>query len=153
VIVGSTSERPAKLTVGFGNRMFVNAGVPNPHQTICGEFPVLVSVSAEPLTAVIMMLVSITDCDAVPCERPQLLDQAVVELLVPFAGQKSLRLSAARHELDAVTPAGIDGVGKCDLGGIAAVPAIFCKPDLFNGALFGERRTEEAGGVTWKQLQ
>jgi len=53
-------------------------------------------------------------------------------LLVPLTLQKCLRFFAVGGEFDAVPPAGVDGVGKRDLGGIAAVPAVFCQTDFFD---------------------
>ena len=52
------------------------------------ELPVLVAVGAEPLAGVVVPLVGEAHGDAVVGEGPELLDQPVVELALPLAGQE-----------------------------------------------------------------
>ncbi|MNJ69964.1 hypothetical protein D3C77_663740 [compost metagenome] len=65
--------------------------------------------------------------------------------MVPFTGQERLDLGTTTGELDAVTPDGVDGIGKRDLGRVAAVPAILGQANLFDGAFAGEGRQGWAG--------
>jgi hypothetical protein len=67
----------------------VDRSKPSPHGAGSVEFPVLVSVRAEPVATVVMPFVSEPHGDAIVAKRPQLFDQAVIEFLVPFAGEKS----------------------------------------------------------------
>jgi len=65
------------------------------HETVGVEAPVLVAVGAEPVTAVVTVFVGEPHRDAVACEGPQFLDQAVVQLPGPLAGEEGLDLLAA----------------------------------------------------------
>ena len=73
------------------------------------ELPVLVAVATEPVPADVVPLVGETHGDAVVAERPYLLDQPVVELLIPLAPKERLDGLAALEELRAITPAAADG--------------------------------------------
>ena len=50
--------------------------------------------------------------DAVVAKRPELFDQAVIEFLVPFAGEKRYDFGAPIDELRSVPPAAILGVAE-----------------------------------------
>ena len=138
MVVWSATERPTKLAIGFSDRVFVNAGMTFPHQAILGKFPVLVAIGAKPLAAVIAIFVGVSNGDTIAGEGPEFLDEAIVEFLVPLAGQEGLGLGAVPRELGAVAPARIERVGKRYLGSIATIPAIFGKAYLFDGTLSGE---------------
>ena len=138
VIVRPAAERPAELALGLRDRVFVDAGMARAHQPVLGEFPVLVAIGTKPLAAVVVVFVGIADGDAVALESPKLLDQAIIELAVPFARQESLSLGTVGREFGAIAPARVDRIGERDLGGIAAVPAIFGKANLLDGGLFIE---------------
>src|ERR1700739_3459035 len=90
MIVRAAAERPVIFAVGFGNRRIVDAGDPPAHQPFAVELPILVAVRAEPGAAVVMPFIGEADGDAIVGEGPQLLDQAIVELPVPFAGKERL---------------------------------------------------------------
>jgi len=59
-----------------------------------------------------MPFVSKPHGDAVVAKRPQLFDQAVIEFLVPFAGEKRYDFGAPIDELRSVPPAAILGVAE-----------------------------------------
>ena len=92
---GPAAERPVVLAVGLRDREVVDAGEAPLHQALRVELPVLVAVGAEPVAVVVVLLVGEAHGDAVVSARPQLLDQAVVELLRPFAPQERPHLLAA----------------------------------------------------------
>jgi hypothetical protein len=50
------------------------------------------------------------NCDAILMETPKFLDQAVLMLRRPFAGEKRNNIFAAGNELGSIAPAGIDHV-------------------------------------------
>ena len=85
MIVRSTSLRPVELAFGLVDRMLVDARDAALHQAVFAEFPVLIAVGAEPLAAIIAVLIGKAHGDAVLCESPQFFDQAVVEFTIPFA--------------------------------------------------------------------
>src|SRR5689334_21243967 len=139
MVIRTTAERPMVQAIAFSNRHFIDASVAVSHQAILCKFPVLVTIGTEPLATVIVIFVGITHSDAVAGERPELLDEAVFMLLVPLTLEECLGFFAVGGEFDAVPPAGVEGVSECDLGGVAAVPAIFGQADLFDSSFASER--------------
>src|SRR6202021_2915188 len=83
--------------------------------------------------------------DAVVMERPEILDQAILVLPAPFAGQKRHDRDAAFKKFRTVTPTAVFRVGQRDALGIARVPGIFGHAGLLGGGLFGERRKWRTG--------
>ena len=95
MIVRAATERPVIFAVAFLDRSIVDAGNAQAHQAVLVEFPVLVAVAAEPITAVVVLLIYKAHGDAVLTERPHFLNQPVVQLAVPFARKKFLNGLAA----------------------------------------------------------
>src|SRR5579864_4958288 len=95
------------------------------HQAVFIEFPVLVAIATKPTAAIVMPFVGEADRDSVPAERPDLFDQAVVKLAVPFARQKCLDFRATPEKLRAIAPAAVGRIGKRDPSGIPRVPCVF----------------------------
>lgn len=153
MIVRPTAERPMKLALRLLDWLLVDAGVARAHQTILGEFPILIAIGTEPLTAVIVVFIGIANSNAAALESPDLLDQPVVELKVPFARQEGLGLGAAGDKLGAIAPARVERIGLRHLGCIAAVPAIFGETDLLYGTLLIEGRKRRAGHLHFLFLE
>src|SRR4029077_2048058 len=84
MIVGAAAERPVILPLALRDRQIVDAGDAQAHQAVLVEFPILVAVAAEPIAAVVMPFIGKAHGDAVLAERPDFLDQAVVELALPL---------------------------------------------------------------------
>src|SRR5262249_61899072 len=76
---------PMILPVGGLDRQVVDRGVALAHQALLVEFPFLVAVGAEPVPGIVLPLIGEAHRDAVVLPGPELLDQAVLQLLVPFA--------------------------------------------------------------------
>src|SRR5262249_49913908 len=104
------------------------------------ELPILVAVATEPMPAVVAPLVGETHGDAVVAERPYLLDQPVVELLIPLALKERLDGLAALEELRAITPAAAHGIGRRHLRWITRVPGVLGHARLLGRSLCGEWR-------------
>ncbi|MNY37562.1 hypothetical protein D3C86_1721340 [compost metagenome] len=128
-----------ELALAFLDRHVVDAGEATGHQAVFVELPVFVAVGAEPVTRVVVPFIGITHGNAVAGERPEFLDQPVVQLLGPFAGQEALGLFAVVGELGAVAPLGVQGVGQGHALRVARVPAVFGQANFFNGRFTGER--------------
>ena len=124
VIVRATTERPMVFALVGPDRQVVDAGVASAHQTLIVELPVLVAIAAKPAAAVVMPFVGEAHGDAVARERPHLLDEAVVELAPPFAGQERDDRLAAGEDFGAIAPAAVDRVGERDTFGIARIPGV-----------------------------
>src|SRR4030088_2119513 len=106
--IRSTSKRPTVFAVCFLDRQVVDARVTPAHQPVLVELPVLVAVGAKPVSRVVMPFVNEAHCDAIFCERPQLLDEAIVELSCPLAPEEVDDLLPAVCEFRAVSPSGIE---------------------------------------------
>src|SRR5262245_9170125 len=110
--VGTPAEWPVILAFARGDREVIDAGDAQPHQPVRVELPVLVAVAAEPVAAVVMPFVSEAHGEAVVVERPELLDQTIVELLVPLARQERFNGLAALEHLGSVAPSTVDRVSE-----------------------------------------
>jgi hypothetical protein len=110
------------------------------HQAILIEFPVLVAVGAEPASRIVVVLVREPDRDTIARVCPQLLDEPVVELPVPFACQELDDLGPSLEDLAAVSPLAVDRIRQRNAFGIAGVPAILGGADLLDRGLLREWR-------------
>src|SRR5713226_2897128 len=86
-------------TFGLLNAIVVSAHVPTPHQAFIIEFPMLVAMSAVPLTLRIAPLLLEAHRDSISGEAPKLFHQAVVEFRLPFPLQERLDRFVPLEEL------------------------------------------------------
>src|SRR5260221_4238508 len=149
MIIGAAAERPMILALALLDRKVVDAGDAQPHQAMRVELPILVTVAAEPVSAVVVRLVGEAHGDAVARERQDLFDQAIVELPVPLARQERLDGLAPLQELGAISPAAVEGIGGCSDGWIACVPGILRQANLLGGGLRRERRERGTVIIAW----
>src|ERR1700734_1718334 len=136
----SGAERPTVLALVLEYRQVGDAGDTHTHQAVLVELPVLVPVAAKPSPTVVVPLVSESHRDTIARECPQLLDQAIVELAVPFAYQERLDGVAAAEKLRAVAPAAVGRIGERHALGIPGVPGVFGQTHFLRGGLGIERR-------------
>src|SRR5215212_9349788 len=134
------SPCPAELAFRFLYFVIVDRGVAAAHQAVLVELPQLIAVATPPLPLSVVALVLEPDRDAIICEAPEVLLQAVVELPGPLTLEERDDLLAALEELLAVAPLGVLGVGERDLLGIAGVPGVLGRFDLPPGTLLSKRR-------------
>jgi hypothetical protein len=87
-----------ELPISLLDLEVIDASKPTLHQAGCVELPILVSVGAEPLVAVIMPFICKTDSDPIFGKGPQLLYQPIIQFLVPFAREKRDDLAPAIYE-------------------------------------------------------
>ncbi len=78
---------PMELAVFHLDRQVINRGVSCPHQTVVIELPIFVSVGSKPVAGFVMPFLGKADCDAILSEGPELLDETVLQLMRPLAGQ------------------------------------------------------------------
>src|ERR1700716_365876 len=131
---------PAKAAVFLRNRNIVDAGFAAAHQAGLVEFPLLVAVGAMPLPGIVMPLVLKPHRDVVAVERPEILDQAILMLLRPFASEERDDRGAALEKFGAVAPAAVLGIGQRHAFGIPGIPGVFGHAGFLGGGLSGERR-------------
>src|SRR5260370_10283136 len=138
MIVGTAAKRPMVLTITLVDPCVVDASDAQPHQAVLVEFPILVAVAAEPVTAFVVPFIGKADGDAVIPGGPDFFDQPVVELAVPFARQKRFDGLAALDKLRAVPPATVACVSERDPSRITRIPCVFCHAHFLGGGLVGE---------------
>src|ERR1700736_5042335 len=73
-------------------------------------------------------------------ERPQLLDQPVVEFPAPFALEKLDNRGATLKKFGAIAPTAVLSIGERDTSGIARVPRVLCAAHFLEGSFQGKRR-------------
>src|SRR6195256_747251 len=93
--------------LGFFNRIVVRAHVATPHQAFIIELPMLVAVSAVPLSFSVMPLVLKAHRNSFSRKAPKLLHQAVVEFQVPLPFQERFDRVVPLEELRPIPPLGI----------------------------------------------
>src|SRR5438045_1888632 len=111
--------------LGFLDRQIVDAGDAYGHQALIVKLPIFVTVTPKPLPAVVVPLIREAHRDSVLTKCPDLFNQSIVQLTLPFARQKGFDLSATLNELIAVSPAAVLRVRQGDAAGFSAVPGIF----------------------------
>src|SRR5271155_4367491 len=146
MLVGTPAGGPEIFSVRFGNRQVVDAGDAPAHQAVLVELPEFIAVRAEPLAAVVMPFVGEAHRHAILSKPPQLLDEPVVQLLVPFAGEERADGLAAIDELDAIAPFAVGRIGQRHARGIAAVPGILGETYFLSCGLRRERRQRRTVG-------
>jgi hypothetical protein len=101
-----------KLSVVFFDREVVDASEPAAHQPIVGELPIFISVRSEPTARIIVPFVGEPNRDSILGKSPQLLDEPVVQLLYPLAGQKRDDCGSTMNEFRPVTPSAVQRISQ-----------------------------------------
>src|SRR4051812_20032047 len=123
------------FTLALLDRKIVDAGEALLHQAVLGELPVLIAIGAKPVAGIVVPFVSEAHGDPVVSERPQLLDEPIVELPSPFARQESDDLVATANKFRAIAPIAVRRVGQRHALRIAAIPAVLGGADLLDRGL------------------
>src|SRR5437762_9204249 len=142
--LGPRAEIPVEEAVRLSNRDVVDARLAALRQAVLVELPLLVAMGAKPACRRIARLVDEADGDAVCGEGPDLLDEAVLELALPLAGEKGLDCRPPFEELRTISPPAVFRVCERDACGVAAVPCILGEPGLLRGGFGVERRQGRA---------
>jgi hypothetical protein len=103
-MVWTGAQGTVVLALFCSDRQIVDAGNSSLHQAVDIEFPVLIAVAAKPIEAVVVPLISKAHRNTILTESPNLFDQPVVELAVPFAGQESDDGLTAHQKFSSVSP-------------------------------------------------
>jgi hypothetical protein len=119
--IWTAAQLPKELTIRLCDRHLVDAGMAVRHKSVCGKKPVFVAIGAEPLSAVVAILIGIPHCDPVVSGGPQLLDEPVFVFLIPLAGDERLGFCTIFREFNPVTPTRMKGVGECNFCRISRV--------------------------------
>src|SRR6266446_2325873 len=84
--VWSATKRPMILTVVFLDRKIVDACNSKAGKPVLIVLPILISVGTEPVAAVVMTLIGEANSNPIFTKGPDLLNEAIVQLVRPFAG-------------------------------------------------------------------
>src|ERR1700730_5037123 len=147
VIIGTAAKRPVIFAPALPDREVVYAGDAQAHEAMRIELPVLVAIAAKPVAAIIVPFVGEANRNSVLAERPDLLDQAVVKLAVPFAREEGFDGGATLDKLRAIAPATVYCVGKRNASGVAGVPCVFGHSHLLCGGLGREGRERRGAAL------
>src|ERR1700754_2602459 len=128
-----------EFALGLLDREIVDAGEAPLHQTVLSKLPVFVAVRTKPVSRLVVPFVGEAHVDTVSGKGPQLLDETIVELISPFARQKSDDLVPAPHNFGPIAPGAVRCISECAPLRTARIPAIFGASDLLNGSIEGER--------------
>src|SRR3954465_10669513 len=131
---------PVKAAFAFLDGDVVDAGLAPPHQAVFVELPLLVAVGTMPLPGIVVPFILEAHGNAVLVERPEVLDQAIVMLLRPFAGEEFDDRLAPLEEFSAVTPTAVLGIGQRHPHRVARIPGTFRHARLLGGGFAGEWR-------------
>ena len=74
-----------ELAFRFLDSNIIDACLTTSHQSVVVEFPKFISISPEPLTKSIVILILKTNRDPIICETPQRLGKSIVEFSLPLA--------------------------------------------------------------------
>src|ERR1700743_1349422 len=99
MVIRTAAQRTGILAGGRLYGHVVDAGNAHAHQPFAVKLPVLITIRAEMLAAVVAKLVGKAYCDAVLVEGPHFLDETIVELTDPFSCQERDDLLTALEEL------------------------------------------------------
>src|ERR1022692_2946468 len=135
MIVGPAPECPVVAPLALLDGLIVNTSNAPGHQAMGVEFPVLIAVAAEPLSAVIMPFVRKAHGDAVLLTGPQLLDQSIIQFASPFAHEKRFDRRSPLQKLGSVAPAAVRRVGLRHARRFARIPCIFGEADFLPGGI------------------
>src|SRR5450631_1189452 len=105
----------------FSYREIVDTSKAFLHQSIDGELPVFIPVRTKPVFAIVMPFVGKPHSDPILRECPKLLNQAVFELLRPFARKECDYLGATADKFRSVSPVAVRSIDECDPFGVAGI--------------------------------
>src|SRR5262252_2812017 len=148
MIVGPATQRPVILAFALSDWQVIDACDAQTHQPVLIELPVLVAITAKPTATIIVPFVGEANRDSVLTKRPNLLDQAVVELAIPLARKKGFDFCPTLNEFGPIAPATVNRVRDRYPSGFSRVPCIFGHSGLSRGALGGERGQRWAVHIT-----
>ena len=107
MIVGTTTKRPVISSLALLDRKIVDAGNAQTHQAVLVELPILVTVAAKPVAAVVVPLVGETNREPVLSESLDFLNEPVVKFTLPsgnvsIAARPSKNSALFRQQLSVV---------------------------------------------------
>src|SRR5258706_4902498 len=137
--VRTAPEGPAKLALRLVDGKVVDTGEAHDHEAVVVERPVLVTVRAKPGSRVIVPLVRESHSDPVAGERPEFLDQPVVQLLAPLAREELPHFLATHAKFRPVPPSRVLAIDQRDAIRVPAVPRILRHADFLDGGFLRER--------------
>src|ERR1700685_2695260 len=122
MIIRASAQWTVILSLAFPDGEIIDAGKAPAHQPFIVELPVLVTVTAKPVAAVVVPFIGKPDGNTVVTEGPELLAQPMVDFASPLAHQESVDRLPALEKFRAVPPAAVRRVGEGVVSGVARIP-------------------------------
>src|SRR5258708_31813509 len=132
-------EGSANLALRLVDGKVVDTGEAQDDEAVVVERPVLVTVRAKPGSRVIVPLVRESHSDPVPGERPEFLDEPVVQFLAPLAREKRPHFLATHGKFRPVPPSRVLAIDERDATPVPAVPRVVRHAALRAGRFLRER--------------
>src|SRR5579863_4113679 len=104
MVIWTTALRPAEEPIRLGDPHIIDAGIPMMHDSVRSELPILVAICPVPLFRIVVKFVCKPNRDPIATKRPQLLDETIVKLSLPFAHEEAHNLLTPSDELCTVPP-------------------------------------------------
>jgi len=95
---------------------------------------------------VVMALVGETNGNPVVLVCPKFFYEAIIQFLVPFAGEELNNGVAPGEEFNTVAPYAVRGVGEPNALRLTSIPGILSQADFFCSGVRIERRKRWSGG-------
>ncbi|KJC50598.1 hypothetical protein UB31_12115 [Bradyrhizobium sp. LTSP849] len=134
-----------EFALRFPDRKIVDAGKALLHQSIGGKLPIFIPVRTKPVFAIVMPFVGKPHSDPILRECPEFLNQAVIQLLRPFAPKERDYLGATSDKLRSISPGTVRSIDERDPFRIAGIPTVFGASHLLRSSLTSERWKWGAG--------
>src|SRR5262244_667305 len=130
MLVGAPTQRPMVFPVTLLHREVIDAGDTPTHESALIEFPVFVSIRAKPVAGVIMPFVGKAHRNTVAVKGPQLLDEPIVEFLIPLASEELDNRFPTGKELRPIAPLAVRRVCQRNPLWIPGIPGILSHANL-----------------------
>jgi hypothetical protein len=144
MVIGTTTEGPKILAIFLSDWQIVNAGDASGHEPMPIEFPILVPIGSEPVSAIIVPFVREPNGDPILTKSPNLLNKPVFEFFSPLSREELDDRFAPGQKLRAIAPYAVAGVGTRHFVWITTVPRVFRESHFFHRGVLVERRNWRA---------
>src|SRR5436190_4999817 len=133
-----------KHPLGLLDRNVVNRSATPPIEPVLIILPFFIPVCTEPVIRIIVIFVCETNCDSISVDRPQLLNQAIVEFFFPFSLKKFDDFFSSARKFSSISPGTISAVSQCDFLRVTRIPTVFCHSNFDEGGFVSKRGKRRA---------
>ena len=99
MVVRTTAKRPKESAFILPYGEVIDAADASAHEAVFIKLPILITVAAKPIAAIVVPFIRKADSDPIVVKGPLFLYEPIVQLTLPLAGQKRFDGFAALQEL------------------------------------------------------